>query len=328
MGPRGDGGSRSLIVGEGRHTYRIQPDWAKLPSGWSFRDVAAVAVDKQDRVYVFNRGEHPMIVFDRDGNFIKSWGEGLFKRAHGLDMGPDDTLYCTDDGDHTVRKCTFDGKVLLTIGIPNRPSGYMSGKPFNRCTHTALSPKGDIYVSDGYGNARVHKYSPSGKLLKSWGEPGSGPGAFNIVHNIATDSDGWVYAADRESHRVQVFNGNGKFETQWNFLHRPCALCMGGTAARPLCYVGELGPSMSVNRNVPNLGPRLSIVTVDGKLVARVGDNGTGEAPNQFIAPHGLAVDRHGDIYVGEVSYTAWSQMFATPQPKWVRSLRKLVRVK
>ena len=328
MAPRRNGGSTSLTVGTGRFKYRIQPDWAKLPDGWSFKDVAAVAVDKKDRVYVFNRGEHPMMVFDRNGNFLTSWGETLFKRAHGLDMGPDETLYCTDDGDHTVRRCTLDGKVLLEIGIPGRPSAYMSGKPFNRCTHTALSPKGDIYVSDGYGNSRVHKYAPNGKLIKSWGEPGSGPGEFNIAHNICTDPDGWVYVADRESHRVQVFNGNGKFETQWNFLHRPCALCMAGTQARPLCYVGELGPSMPVNREVPNLGPRLSIVTMEGKLVARIGDNGTGEAPNQFIAPHGLAVDSKGDIYVGEVSYTAWPQFFPGPTPNRLRSLRKLVKIR
>ena len=105
----------------------------------------------------------------------------------------------------------------------------MSGEPFHRCTHTALSPKGEIYVSDGYGNARVHKYTPDGKLLMSWGEPGTDPGEFNIVHNIVCDADGWVYVADRENHRVQVFDGNGKYETQWNNLHRPCALhCCGG----------------------------------------------------------------------------------------------------
>ena len=99
-----------------------------------------MAVDSQDRVYVFNRGEHPMMVFDRDGNLLNSWGEDLFHRAHGLHVGPDQTLYCTDDGDHTVRKCTLGGKVLLEIGIPGRPSAFMSGEPFNRCTHTALSP--------------------------------------------------------------------------------------------------------------------------------------------------------------------------------------------
>jgi len=139
----------TAILGSGEHRYRVVENWSKLPQGWTLGDVAAVAVDSKDRIYVFNRGIHPMIVLDRAGNFIKSWGEGLFHRAHGLDIDSDDNIYCTDDGDHTVRKCSGDGKVLLTIGIPNKPAPFMSGEPFHRCTHTALSPKGDIYVSDG-----------------------------------------------------------------------------------------------------------------------------------------------------------------------------------
>jgi sugar lactone lactonase YvrE len=259
------------ILGTGEHRYRVVENWAKLPDDWQLTDVASVGVDSKDRIYVFNRGEHPMIVFDRDGNFIKSWGEGLFSRAHGLHIDADDNLYCTDDGDHTVRKCSVDGKVLLTIGIPKKPAAYMSGEPFHRCTHTALSPKGEIYVSDGYGNACVHKYSPDGKLLKTWGEPGSDPGQFNIVHNIVTDADGWVYVADRENHRVQVFDGNGKYEAQWNNLHRPCALCRCGGGKNPTFIVGELGPGMPVNLKMPNLGPRLTFVDARGKRIARLG---------------------------------------------------------
>src|SRR5258708_23819708 len=171
----------SVVLGSGEHRYRVVENWAKLPEGWESRDVAAVAVDSKDRVYVFNRGQHPMMVFDRDGNFLRSWGEGLFPRAHGLDIGPDGTLYCTDDGDHTMRHCTPEGKVLMTLGISGKPAPYMSGQPFHRCTHTSLSPNGAIYVSDGYGNARVHKYAPDGRLLMSWGEPGTDPGQFNIV---------------------------------------------------------------------------------------------------------------------------------------------------
>ena len=314
------------VLGRGEYAYRVIADWAKLPEGWSFRDVAAVAVDRKDQVYVFNRGEHPMIVFDRNGNFLRSWGEGRFPRAHGLHIGPDETLYCTDDGDHTMRRCTLDGKVLLELGIPGRPAPYMSGTPFHRCTHTALSPEGEIYVADGYGNARVHKYTPDGRLLMSWGGPGTRPGQFNIVHNICCDGDGWVYVADRENHRVQIFDGNGRYETQWNNLHRPCGLCAQGDR-QPIFYIGELGPSTPVNLPWPNIGPRLSIVTHDGKLLAELGDPHAGEAPGQFIAPHGLAVDSRGDIYVGEVSYTAWPQAFPDrPMPSHVRSLRKLVK--
>src|SRR6266404_2986605 len=122
----------ATIVGQGDYKYEIKENWAKLPDGWSFKEVA----------------------------------------AHGVHMGPDDSIYLTDDGGHFVRKCSLDGKVLLELGVPGKPARYLSGEPFNRCTHTALSPKGEIYVSDGYGNAKVHKYAPDGKLLLSWGEPG------------------------------------------------------------------------------------------------------------------------------------------------------------
>ena len=130
------------VFGAGEYTYRLVEGWAKWPDDWSLHDVAAVGVDPNDNVYAFHRGEHPMIVFDRDGNVLRSWGEDVFNRAHGVHMAPDDTIYLTDDGDHTVRRCTLDGKVLLTIGVPGKPAPFMSGEPFRRCTHTALSPTG------------------------------------------------------------------------------------------------------------------------------------------------------------------------------------------
>jgi len=313
----------AIIVGSGDYKYRIIENWAKLPDGWSFKEVAAVGVDRNDNVYAFSRGEHPMMVFDRDGNFLRSWGEGQYPRAHGVHMGPDDSIYLTDDGGHFVRKCSLDGKVLLELGIPGTPAPYLSGEPFNRCTHTALSPNGEIYVSDGYGNAKVHKYSPDGKLLFSWGEPGSDPGQFNLVHNICTDADGWVYVADRENHRVQVFDGNGKYEAQWNNLHRPCGLCMP-YAHQPVCYIGEL----SVNRLNANLGPRVSIVDNQGKLLSRIGDPFAGTAPTSFIGPHGLAVDSRGDLYVGEVCWTLWLGLFpGQPHPPGLRALQKYERI-
>jgi DNA-binding beta-propeller fold protein YncE len=224
-----------------------------------------------------------------------------------------------------VRKCTTEGKVLLEIGVPGKPTDYMSGLPFHRCTHTALSPKGEIYVSDGYGNSRVHKYSPDGKLLLSWGEPGTDPGQFNIPHNIAADADGWVYVADRENHRVQVFDGNGKYESQWSNMHRPCGLyCCGGK--KPTFFVGELGPTPGVSRNVPNIGPRIAIVDHQGKTLARLGgEAGPGLEAGKFVAPHGLAVDSRGDIYVGEVSYTEFPRLFPDEKIAFrMRSFQKL----
>ncbi|HVH81509.1 MAG TPA: peptidyl-alpha-hydroxyglycine alpha-amidating lyase family protein, partial [Stellaceae bacterium] len=303
--------------------------WGKLPPGWSLPDVASVAIDSKDQVYVFNRGEHPMMVFDRNGNFLRSWGEGQYPRAHGVHMAPDDSIYLTDDGGHFVRKCRLeDGKVLLELGVPGTPAPYMSGEPFHRCTHTALSPKGEIYVSDGYGNSRVHKYSPDGRLLMSWGESGSMPGEFNIVHNICTDADGWVYVADRENHRVQVFDGNGKYEAQWNNLHRPCGMYMD-FVHHPVCYIGELGPVQGVNRFVGNLGPRVSIVDHQGNLLSRFGDRLAGTEATAFLGPHGMAVDSRGDLYVGEVSWTQWPQFYPdTPRPDYIRSLQKYERIR
>jgi len=318
----------TLTLGSGEYQYHVNENWAKLPDGWEFRDVAGVAVDSKDNVYVFNRGEHPMMVFDQQGNFLRSWGEGLFVRAHGIHIGPDESIYCTDDDDHTVRKCTLDGKVLLEIGVPGKPAPYMSGEPFHRCTHTALSPDGDIFVSDGYGNSRVHKYTPNGELVMSWGEPGTDPGQFNIVHNIVADDDGWIYVADRENHRVQVFDTNGKYEAQWNNLHRPCGLFMPRGEC-PHCFIGELGPGMPVNRKMPNLGPRLTIVDNKGNRLARLGgEEGLVNAPEKFMAPHGLAVDSQDNIYVGEVSYTNWPSSFAEePMPSLLHTLKKLEKV-
>ena len=314
----------TVKLGDGQFTYQVEVGWEKLPPGYSWREVAAVATDAKDRVYVFNRGDHPMMVFDRDGNFIESWGEGIFTRPHGLTPGPDDTLYCIDDGDHTIRQCTYDGKVLLTIGVPGQPSEYQSGEPFHRCTDVAIDPRtGDLYVADGYGNSRVHKYSPNGRLLFSWGQPGTDPSEFNIVHNIATDGNGYVYVADRENHRVQVFDSNGRYETQWVNMHRPCALYISDDQH---VYIGELGAEMMVNRDVPNIGPRISIFNTNGERLARLGHPGFGFDVGQFYAPHSICLDSAGNIFLGEVD---WTYCRAIGEPRNdVRSLQKLAKVR
>lgn len=301
--------------------YSVLEGWGKLPDGWRYVEATSVAVDSKDRVYVYNRGEHPVIVFDREGNFLRSWGEGQTVRAHGITIGPDDSVWLTDDGAHTIRQFTPEGKLLLTIGTHDAPADPHSGKPFNRPTHVALCPRsGDIYISDGYGNSRVHKYDPKGRLLFSWGEPGTDPGCFNIPHNIATDAEGLVYVADRENHRVQTFNGQGRYQGQLNNMHRPCGLFIdrrnGGRV-----YVGELPSHLPVNQAVPNIGARVSIVTLKGDLLGRVGGRFAGEKPGEFVAPHGLVIDSRGDMYVAEVAWTAKGR-HETP-PREIRSLQK-----
>jgi DNA-binding beta-propeller fold protein YncE len=306
--------------------YRPVVGWGRLPEGWSFVEATSVAVDAEDRVWVFNRGQHPVIQFDRDGNFMRAWGEGVFRRAHGITIGPDGTLWLTDDLHHTIRQFTPEGKLLLTLGDPDQPSTLHGGKPFNRPTHVALCPRtGDVYVSDGYGNSRVHKFDPRGRHVLSWGEPGTDPGCFNIPHNIATDAEGLVYVADRENHRVQIFDGRGQYLGQWNDLHRPCGL-FAGRGIGGFFYVGELPSHLPVNKDVPNIGARVSILGSKGELVARIGGAFAGERPGEFIAPHGCAVDSRGSVYVAEVSWTALGRTTQPPRPH-IRSLQKFERL-
>jgi NHL repeat-containing protein len=298
--------------------------WGDLPEGWGLGDVAGVAVDAADRVYVFHRGEHPIIVFEQDGRFVRSFGEGVFVRPHALHISPAGELFATDCGDHTVRIMTLEGRVLRTIGVPGESSGFMSGRPFSQCTHTALAPNGDIYVSDGYGNARVHRFSPDGRLIESWGEPGTGPGQFNLPHNIHCDAEGWVYVADRENHRIQVFDGRGRYETEWRNLHRPSALFMTA-GPRPLTYVGEVGPYLRSHFGWPNLGPRVSVLDARGEIVSRFDSTkDEGVVPGAFLSPHSIAVDSRGAVYIGDVCNTAWPSLFpGRPVPDGLVGLHK-----
>jgi DNA-binding beta-propeller fold protein YncE len=314
--------------------YGADDHWAKLPSGWGWPEVAGVATDSRDRVFVFNRGEHPVVVFDRDGTFLSSWGEGLFARPHGLTVGPDDSVYTCDDLGHTVRKFTPDGRLLMTLGT-GQPSDtgatsmdYRSvrraGPPFHYPTNRAISPEGDLYVSDGYGNACVHKFSPDGRLLFSWGEPGSGPGQFHLPHGIAVDRRGVVYVADRENSRVQLFSPEGRFLAEWTDVARPCQVFIGRDEK---VYVAELGfragvwPGTSFPAGAT--GGRLSIFDVKGNLLARWGGGESPCAAGDFFAPHDVCVDSRGAVYVGEVVWSGGANKGLVPAG--CHSLQKFV---
>lgn len=314
-------------LGAGVCSYCALENWSSIPSEIELGDVAGIAVDEKDQVYLFNRGEHPVVVLDRTGAFKTSWGHGLFSNAHGAHIGLDHCIYLTDNGNHTVRKFDLDGKLLLSLGEAGKPAPFMSGQPFCRCTHTALSPNGDIYVSDGYGNAAVHKYDPGGRLLLSWGKPGTGPGEFNLPHNICCDTDGWVYVADRENHRVQVFDANGRYEKQINNMHRPSGLAITPGKC-PCCIVGELQAYQPVNRSTPNLGARISILDQQSNVLARIDRGiGPGTGPGQFISPHSIVLDSRGDMYVGEVIAADWLAVFPEkPQPSKARRFQKFER--
>ncbi len=297
--------------------YEADDHWAQLPAGWGWIEVAAVATDSKDRVFVFSRGKHPLMVFDRSGTFIDSWGDELFPCAHGLFIGPDDAVYCTDDFDHTVRKFTLEGKLLLTLGESGKPSDtgatsidfrtvVRAGPPFHFPTNLALSPQGEMYVSDGYGNARIHRFSADGKLLHSSGAAGTGPGEFRVPHGIAIDRQGTVYVADRENSRIQVFSSDGNYLSEWTDVARPCQIFID---PEENFYVAELGfrAGMWSGTSAPSpdaSGGRLSIFDRQGKLKARWGGGKHPTEPGDFLALHGIWVDSRGDIYVAEVTFS------------------------
>ena len=317
--------------------YDANASWAQLPEGWSFKEVVGVAADSRDRVFVFSRGDHPVTIFERDGQFVGSWGEGKFVRPHGLHIGPDDSVYCCDDQDHAVRKYTPDGTLLMKLGVSGQPSDTGAtttdyrdikrvGPPFNQPTNLALSPDGAMYISDGYGNARVHKFSADGQLLFSWGEPGDGPGQFHLPHGIAIDSEGTVYVADRENSRVQLFSPEGEYITEWKDIVRPGNIFVGSDDQ---FYVTEMGwraglyPGMKPPTPDPS-GGRLSIFNGKGELLERWGGGDNPCSEGDFFAPHDVWADSHGDLYVGEVVFAAGVRHGLVPPD--CKCLQKFVR--
>lgn len=298
--------------------YRPVPGWPKLPSHLEWAEAPAIAADSRDRMIVFHRSEPPILVFDNDGNFLRSWGDGLFTRPHGLTIGPDDCLYCTDDLGHTVRKFSPDGELLMTLGTPGSPSdtGATSidfrtirypGPPFHFPTNVAIAANGDLYIADGYGNARIHRFSADGRLLHSWGEPGPGPGQFHVPHGIAIRGDGAVVVADRENSRLQVFSPDGKFLSEQTDVARPCQIAFDPEGN---LFIAELGyrAGMWPGTHPPHpgaTGGRVSVFSPAGELIARWGGGENPTAPGDFFAPHDIRLDSRGNVYVAEVVLSA-----------------------
>lgn len=297
-------------------------DWESLPDGMTLHETPGVSVAADDTVYALTRNtDNPVIVFSPAGEFIRTFGAGTFtNRTHAILAAHDGYIYCADDGSHTITKWTTEGELLLTIGTPGEPASRFSGDPFNRPTDMAVAADGSIFISDGYGNARVHKYSPTGDHLLSWGEPGIDPGQFMCPHNIALRGER-VYVADRESHRVQIFDLEGRLVALWNNIHRPCGLSIGPEGH---IYIGELN-GVGLMDGALGIGHRVTVLDADGNLLGRFGDAEEGEEPGRFIAPHSIAVDSRGDVYVGEVSYTIRGSRLDPPRE--LKSLKKLRRI-
>jgi len=312
-----------MIVGDGKYHYEFVDGWEQLPSGWSHGDVAGVATDSKDNVYVFNRGDHPVIIYDSEGKFLDAWGDKtIYPRAHGITI-VDDVVYLADDTDHTVRKCTLDGKILMTLGTSGKPSdtGYRSNVPgnlttiergagpFNRPTRLSIAPDGDLYIADGYGNARIHRFKPDGTLVQSWGGPGAEPGQFNLPHSVWAHADGRIWVCDRENDRIQIFSPTGELLKIWTNVTRPGDLFVDNDG---VVYVGE----MSWEKGQMNLAGRIwsedrlaqmSVRDADGNVMAAWGEADPC-GPGGFSSPHGIWVDAKGNIYVGEVTHTALSR--------------------
>ena len=276
------------------YVYRVVEGWGRLPSQWSWGTISAVACDSQDRVYVYTRGDHPLLVFDREGNLLASWGEGVVQMAHGIFVDAADNVYCTDRGAHCVYRFNHRGVVVMTLGTPGDPGE--DGQPFDQPTDVAVTSTGEWFVSDGYGNRRVHRFSPDGELLSSWGVEGDGPGEFALPHSVRVDHDGCVWVCDRSNNRIQIFDAGGKYLHEWADLRHPDTLCFDPT--EEVVYVAELDY-------------QVSIYALDGELITHWGRGESSVRPGEFLGwPHGICVDSHGDIYVSEVNAEGRLQKF------------------
>jgi len=284
-----------MAFGSGKYTYEVQPGWGKLPSGWEWGWIPAVACDSQDNVYVYSRSEHPLVIFDREGNFLDSWGEDVLKDAHGIFIDQEDNVWCTERETHCVRKFNKNGELVLTIGTPG-VQGANDGDPFRLPTDLAITSDGTLFITDGYGNARVHKYTQDGQLLKSWGTWGEGPGQFQLSHCVRADKQDRLWVCDRTNNRIQIFDTDGNFLTQWTGLYHPDTIHFDPND--DVIYIAELDQ-------------QVSIYDLDGQLLSQWGGRVKSEKPGEFIAcPHGIWTDSRGDLYVGEVQADARLQKF------------------
>jgi len=274
-------------LGTGAYTYELIRDFFKLPGGERFGLVSRVAADPEDRIYVFQRRDPPVVVFDRDGKYLGAWGSGEVTDPHGLKI-VGNTVYTTDRSDSVAKSFTLDGKVLLTLGERGVHSdtgctgapwlAVRAAGPFNHPTEMLPHPNGDIYVTDGYRNARVHRFTSDGKLVTSWGEPGHGPGQFHLPHSIALDDAGNLCVADRSNKRVQIFSPDGEFLDQWTGMGGPNDITRGADGN---FYLAEQED-----------GDKPAYVCVrDGKGAVLV------RLESRHV--HGVGVDSRGDIYAG-----------------------------
>ena len=286
-----------------RVNIRFGQEPESMPEGWAFGRVSAVACDSAGRVFVFHRSNKadPLIVFDAKGKYLRSWGKGIFGSPHGLRVDKSNNIWVTDTGTHQVMQFTNEGQLLLTLGIKGQPGA--DAKTFNRPTDVVFTPSGDFFVSDGYGNSRVVKFSAQGKYLLEWGKRGAGPGEFNLPHVMAVDSKRRLYVSDRENNRIQIFDLNGKFLNQWTHL--------GATQGVAITPKDELW-IVTHRDNIENvtydtLAGRIMRIEVEtGKIL------GAMESPG-----HWLELSPAGEIFIGSLTGNVfrWYPGWLKPAP-------------
>jgi DNA-binding beta-propeller fold protein YncE len=262
--------------------HRADPGWPKLPAGWTFQETPGVAADAREHVFVFHRGEHPLIEFDRDGNVVRSWGNNVFLRPHAVRFDPQGNLWAVDDLGHIVVKMDAAGRVRMVLG--RKGNRGETKELFDRPTDIAFAPDGSFYVSDGYGNSRVVKFSKDGRYLTAWGRKGAGPGEFNLPHSVAVDKQGRVYVGDRENHRMQVFDGDGKFIREWKHVGSPWGLFLTEDQSLYMC---------------DGHNNRILKLDLDGRILGSLGSHG--KLPGELDFAHHLSVGPSGAIYVAEI---------------------------
>jgi len=263
----------TVLLGERR--YAVHRKWAKLPAGESFGFLSDLAVDGEGRVHVAQRGtDRPVLVFDRGGKLLGSWGKGAVAEPHYINAGNGGAMLVADRDAHQVLRFDRNGKLVQALGRRHWPS---LDAPFNHPTAAAEAPDGEIYVADGYGNSSVHRFAADGALIHTWGDHGSSPGAFTTPHAIAIDRHGRVLVGDRENNRVQLFDRKGKYLTEWGDFYHPMQIWIDD---RDLVFVTDQIP-------------RISLLTLDGTLVGR--------CRGAINGAHGLAGDAQGNLYLSEL---------------------------
>ena len=266
--------------------YQFVPDWPKLPKGWNFGECSGVTVDGKDNVWVFNRGAHPVIQFDKRGTFLQAWTEVPIVSSHGIKADKDGNIWLIDVRGHKLTKHSPDGRILMVISNPyGQPGNNDSEYAFNQPTGLDFGSNGDVYVSDGYVNARVIKFNRDGMYLTHWGKKGTGDSEFDISHDVALDSAGRVYVADRTNARIQIFDGNGKFLGKWTDLGNPWGLAYSAKDNTLFMADGHHNRVLKLN--------------LDGQIIGELGS--FGKTPGKFDFAHHMAVDSTGAIYVAEI---------------------------